>query len=136
MQEQIIDQDKAAARQARDDVFFGNLKDFVEMMKCWGLGTAFIAAGFSVIASGLPIGFRLLGAMASLVVGLMIVIASVVIHSRHRMAAHGQTRGQQLERMARFSFLMVSGLLVCGVTAEVIKHKMALSAASVAAEIK
>ncbi|MEB1608534.1 hypothetical protein VDQ74_01275 [Xanthomonas campestris pv. campestris] len=136
MQAEIIDQNKAAARQARDDVFFGNLKDFIEMMKCWGLGTAFIAAGFSVIASGLPIGFRFIGAMASLVVGLMIVIASVVIHSRNRMAEPGQTRGQQLQQMAKFSFLMVSGLLVCVVTAEVIKHKMALSAASVAAEIE
>ncbi|PPU28687.1 hypothetical protein [Xanthomonas arboricola] len=124
MEEQTNDPKRVAERQAPDDEFFGNLKDFIEMMKCWGLGTAFVAAGISVSASSLNFYASLAAAMISLTGGLFVVIASVLLYSRNRMAEKGQSLVDQLNRMAKFTILMIAGLLACAVTAAVIKDKI------------
>lgn len=73
-------------------------------------------------SSKFAIPIRLAGALACIVMGMMVIIATVLLYSRHRYVMHGHPVREQLKMAFMFVILMGTGLPVCVTTIELLKQ--------------
>lgn len=94
----------------KEEAFFGNLKDQIELLKVLALAMGMVTAAHVVALSQIEIATRLVGAMTCMVLGVWIGICGVVVYFRHRLKLRG--RGLRTKIWRIFQYLTIMGAML------------------------
>lgn len=109
----------------KNERFFVNIKDQIELTKGVTLGLAVIAASHALLGSGLDNFTKIAGALVCIILGFWTIYCAVALFCQHRMKIRGLPIKAKIARVAQYTFLCAACLFAGDLALQIGKHASA-----------